>query len=171
MTVAAPRTHGADALPGSDRLARTEPTHPRWTHVPLGGVLLVAVFDVASVAGGSRPWARELYRAGTFVLMVASAAMVVAIATGLVDRTRAADPLVRGRVNRHAVLMGLMAGAAVLDLALRRLIYPDADRTPGIVLAITLLVLALSLVGGDLGGRLTYRLGVGVRSRRQGPEA
>jgi uncharacterized membrane protein len=103
--------------------------------------------------------------------MVASAAMVVAIATGLVDRTRAADPLVRGRVNRHAVLMGLMAGAAVLDLALRRLIYPDADRTPGIVLAITLLVLALSLVGGDLGGRLTYRLGVGVRSRRQGPEA
>jgi uncharacterized membrane protein len=103
--------------------------------------------------------------------MVASAAMVVAIATGLVDRTRAADPLVRGRVNRHAVLMGVMAGTAVLDLALRRLIYPDADRTPGIVLAITLLVLALSLVGGDLGGRLTYRLGVGVRSRRQGPEA
>ena len=63
---------------------RTEPTHPRWTHVPLGGVLLVAVFDVASVAGlpALGAW---LYRAGTFVLMVASVAMVVAIATGLVD--------------------------------------------------------------------------------------
>jgi uncharacterized membrane protein len=170
VTFAARRTPGADALPGSDRLARTGPTHPRWTHVPLGGVLLVAAFDVVSVAGGSRPWARELYRAGTFVLMVGSAAMVVAIATGLVDRTRAVDPRIRGRVNLHAVLMSLVAGAAVLDLALRRAVHPDAQRTPGIVLAITLLAMALSLVGGALGGRLTYRLGVGVRSQRQGPE-
>jgi uncharacterized membrane protein len=95
--------------------------------------------------------------------------MVAADRNGL-GRTRAADPHVRGRVNRHAVLMSLMAGAAVLDLALRCLIYPNADRMPGIVLAITLFVLALSLVGGDLGGRLTYRLGVGVRSQCQGPE-
>jgi uncharacterized membrane protein len=103
--------------------------------------------------------------------MVASAAMVVAIATGLVDRARAVDPSIRGRVNVHAVLMSLVAGAVVLDLALRRAVHPDAQRTPGIVLAITLLALALSLVGGGLGGRLTYRLGVGVRSQRQGPGA
>jgi uncharacterized membrane protein len=116
-------------------------------------------------------WARELYRAGTFVLMVGSAAIGVAIATGLVDRARAVDPRVRGRVNLHAVLMSFVAGAAVLDLALRRLVHPGAERTPGLVLAITLLAMALSLVGGDLGGRLTYRLGVGVRSQRQRPEA
>ncbi len=103
--------------------------------------------------------------------MVGSAAMVVAIATGLADRARAVDLRVRRRVNLHAVLMSLVAGAAVLDLALRRLVHPDAQRTHGVVLAITLLAMALSLVGGGLGGRLTYRLGVGVRSQRQDPEA
>jgi uncharacterized membrane protein len=128
---------------------------------------MVAVFDVVSVAGHSRPWARELYRAGTFVLMVASAAVVVAIATGLVDRARIGDGRVRNRVNKHAVLMGLMASAAVVDLVLRRLVHGDAQRTPGIVVATSLLALAISLVGGDLGGRLTYRLGAGVRPQRE----
>jgi hypothetical protein len=60
-----------------------------------------------------------------------------------------------------------VASAAVVDLALRRLIHDDAQRTPGIVLAISLLALAFSLVGGDLGGRLTDRLDVGVRPQRE----
>lgn len=171
MTSTAPRTGSVDPLPGRNWQAQAEPTHPRWTHVPVGGVVMVAAFDVVSVAGHSRPWAHELYRAGTFVLMVASAAMVVAIGTGLVDRARVRDARVRHRVNKHAILMGLMAGVAVMDLALRRLVHADAQRTPGTVLAMSLLALAISLVGGDLGGRLTYRLGVGVRPPREEREA
>jgi uncharacterized membrane protein len=121
---------------------------------------------VVSVAGGSRPWARELYRAGTFVLKVGLAAMVVAI-TGLLDRARVAlDVRIRRRVNIHAVLMALMACAAAVDLALRRLIHDDARHTPGIIVAITLLTALIAVVGGDRGGRLTYRLGVGVRPPR-----
>jgi uncharacterized membrane protein len=122
---------------------------------------------VVSVAGGSRPWARELYRAGTFVLTVGLAAMVVAITTGLLDRARVAlDVRIRRRVNIHAVLMALMACAAAVDLALRRLIHDDARHTPGIIVAITLLTALIAVVGGDRGGRLTYRLGVGVRPPR-----
>jgi uncharacterized membrane protein len=162
------RERNARTLPARDRGARADPTHPRWTHGPLGGVLLVAVFDVVSVAGGTRPWARELYRAGTFGLMVTSALLVVALTTGLVDRARGGvEGGERDRVNLHAVLMSLMAGAAVVDLAVRRLVHADAHRTPAIVLAITLLALLVSVAGGNLGGRLTYRLGVGVRPPRQ----
>lgn len=171
MTTTAPRMGGPASLPGQTQQAPAEPTHPRWTHVPVGGVVIVAGLDVMSLAGHSRPWAHELYRAGTFVLMVASAAMVVAIGTGLVDRARIRDDRVRNRVNKHAALMDLMAGVALMDLALRRLVHADAQRTPGIVLAMSLLALALSLVGGDLGGRLTYRLGVGVRPQREDRQA
>lgn len=167
VTPTAQQTPGAGAVPELARQAPAEPTHPPWTHIPVGGVLMAAVFDVVSVAGGSRPWARELYRAGTFVLMVALAAMVVAIATGLFDRARVVrDVRVRDRVNIHAVLMALMTGAATVDLALRRLVHDDAQHTPVIVAAITLSTLAIAVVGGDLGGRLTYRLGVGVRPQR-----
>jgi hypothetical protein len=90
------RARNARTLPARDRGARADPAHPRWTHGPLGGVLLVAVFDVVSVAGGTLPWAREVYRAGTFGLMVTSALLVVALITGLVDRARAGVEAVSG---------------------------------------------------------------------------
>jgi uncharacterized membrane protein len=156
-----------DVGSGRDRQTGPEPIHPRWTHLPIGGVVLVALFDVVSLAGDARPWAHELYRAGTFVLMAASATMVVTIASGLVDRAHhARDRDARSRANWHAVLMALMAVAAVADLALRRLIHPDAQRTPATAVALSLVALVSSVVGGDLGGRLTYRLGVGVRRPR-----
>jgi uncharacterized membrane protein len=67
-----------------------EPLHPRWTHAPLGGLVLVAVFDVISAAAGrTRPWARELYRSGTFALSATPVLIGAAIATGLIDQARA----------------------------------------------------------------------------------
>jgi hypothetical protein len=38
---------------GSDNELERELLHPRWTHAPLGGLVLVAVFDVISAAAGS----------------------------------------------------------------------------------------------------------------------
>lgn len=149
-----------------------EPAHPRWTHAPLGGVLFVTVFDLLSAAaGGARPWARDLYRSGTFVLSVMPALIATAIATGLIDRARATSghTSARARVNVHAIVMVLMALASAADLALRRFVYSDARHTPAAVVAVTILALGAALAGGDLGGRLTYRAGVGVR--RRGPPA
>jgi uncharacterized membrane protein len=151
---------------GGDEAARHQPVHPRWTHAPLGGLVLVAVFDaVSAVAGSTRPWARELYRSGTFALSVGPVLIAAAIGTGLIDRARAtigATP-VRARVNLHALVMVVMAAASVGDVALRRFVYPDAQRTPWVVLGVTMVALAAALVGGDLGGRLTYRAGVSVQ--------
>jgi uncharacterized membrane protein len=141
------------------------PVHPRWTHAPLGGLVFVAVFDVASVVGSSRPWSRDLYRSGTFVLSAMLVLVVAAVGTGLIDRGRAtvAETRLRGRVNLHAAVMNVMAVASAGDLALRRFAYSDARHTPVAVLATTVVALGAALVGGDLGGRLTYRAGVGVR--------
>src|SRR5262245_43051540 len=150
---------------GGHPAART-PIHPRWTHAPLGGVVFVAVFDALSaVAGGSRPWARDLYRSGTFVLSAMPALIGVAVATGFADRARAtaAHARVRARVNLHAAAMIAMALASAGNLALRRVAYADGRHTPAAVLAVTVVALVAAVVGGDLGGRLTYRAGVGVR--------
>jgi uncharacterized membrane protein len=151
---------------GRPGVVADEPVHPRWTHAPLGGSVLVAVFDVVSAAAGSsRPWARELYRSGTFVLTVMPVLMAMAIATGWVDRARAtiARTSVRGRANLHGAVMVVLAVASAADVALRRVVYPDARHTPVGVLALTIAALGAAIVGGNLGGRLTYRAGVGVR--------
>jgi uncharacterized membrane protein len=167
MTGVAPATRRAPRRQaGRDDATGHEPVHPRWTHAPLGGLVLVAVFDVVSAAAGStRPWARELYRSGTFALSASPALIAAAIGTGLIDRARAttASTPVRARVNLHAVVMVVMAAASAGDVAVRRIVYPDAQRTPWVVLGVTMVALAAALVGGDLGGRLTYRAGVGVQ--------
>ena len=154
--------------PASDEV--TGPVHPRWTHAPLGALVFVVLFDVVSAAAGStRPWARELYRSGTFVLSATPVLIAAAIATGLIDRARAtiARTPVRARVNLHAVVMVVMAAASAGDLALRRVVYPDARHTPWVVLGVSMVALAAALVGGDLGGRLTYRAGVGVEPQHR----
>jgi uncharacterized membrane protein len=133
--------------------------------------LLVALFDgLSAVAGDSDPTARELYRAGTFILTATVALLVISVATGIVDRARAdlTDSNVRARVYLHIALMSTMAGAIVCGVALRYYVYDDALRTPGVVLAVTLAALVASLLGADVGGRLTYRLGLGVRPRPRG---
>ena len=58
-----------------------------------------------------------------------------------------------------------MVFAAAGDLAIRRFVYPDARHTPGVVLGFSAVALVAALIGGDLGGRLTYRAGVGVHRR------
>lgn len=156
--------------PASDGVTGHAPVHPRWTHAPMGGLVFVAVFDLVSgVAGSTRPWARDLYRAGTFVLSASLPLVAVAIGTGLIDRAGAttARTAVRARVNLHAAVMVAMAAALAADLALRRFVYPDARRTPGAVLAVTLVALAAAMVAGDVGGRLTYRAGVGVQPQNR----
>ncbi|MGH9154462.1 MAG: hypothetical protein ACRD1K_01075 [Acidimicrobiales bacterium] len=59
--------------------------HPPWTHAPLGGILIAAVLDVISaIDGGSHAWARDMYRAATFVLMIATSVMNTRIPTATI---------------------------------------------------------------------------------------
>jgi uncharacterized membrane protein len=135
------------------------------TDVPVGAIVVAAVFDVISAAGGDdHGWARDLFRAGTFTLMVGTTVMVLAMAAGLVDRARSSRPRTSTRtaINRHALTMSAVGILSVADIALRRNHYARALHTPAAVLVLTVVLLAAAVVGAALGGKLVYRRGVGV---------
>ncbi len=160
MPTPAPTANAPSGGPASRR-----PIHPAFVATPLGGLVAAAVFDVISAAdGGRHAWGRDLYRAATFVMMVATSVMFLAILSGLVDRAAATTKgtAVRARANRHGVVMAAVVLGSVVDLTLRRQTYADAVHTPAAPLVVTLLTLAVAVVGGWLGGRLTYRDGVNV---------
>ncbi len=163
----------ADSV-GDERPAGRRPLHPAVNHMPIGGIVAAAVFDVVStIAGSEHPFARDLYRAGTFVLMVANGFMLVVIVTGLLDRRRATTKgtPTRARVNQHARTMAAIGPVLALDIILRRQKYPSALHTPTAPLLLTLVALVLVIVGAELGGRLTYRDGLNVAARTSTPEA
>lgn len=143
------------------------PVHPPLVHAPIGAIVAAAAFDVISAAGGgTHPWARDLFRAGTFVLMVGTVFMFAAVITGVVDRARGTMPSshTRRQVNRHAAVMSALIVLCVLEIVLRWGSYADAQSSPVAIVALGLLALALAAIGGELGGRLVYRSGVGVQA-------
>jgi uncharacterized membrane protein len=148
--------------------ARRSPVHPRLTDVPIGALVVAAVLDVISADGGGHSWAREAYRGATFTLMIGTAFLFLTIAAGLVDRARVTSRGSRPRhaVNIHAVVMTGVGIMSIGDLVLRRNHYSDAPHTPGGVLALTLITVAVMLVGGALGGKLVFEGGLGVAPKR-----
>lgn len=139
--------------------------HPPLAHIPIGGVVIAAVCDVVSIAGGSsHVWARTWFKGGSYALIVGTAVLFLAVITGLVERSRrtAGGSADRRSVNRHAITMSLLGAVCVVDLIVRNNHYASARHTPGVVLALTIVALALAAVGGELGGRLVYRRGLGV---------
>jgi uncharacterized membrane protein len=144
------------------------PVHPPLVHAPVGGVIIAAVCDVVSAASDGHSWSRSWFQTGSYALIVGTAIMVITVATGFIERSRRTGARTRERaaVNRHAVVMGLLAVVCVVDLILRINLYSAVTRTPVAALVLTLVALVLTVVGGELGGRLAYRLGIGVGGRR-----
>jgi uncharacterized membrane protein len=124
----------------------------------------VTIFDVLSVLVPSdETLARELYRAGTFTLIAGQAFVALAVLTGWWDRRRlrrGSEP--RKVANAHGWTMLAMGAAAFGDIMIRRGVYPSAPHTPAAVLGLTVIVMALTILGGTLGGELVFDHAVGV---------
>jgi uncharacterized membrane protein len=139
--------------------------HPPLVHAPIGGVVIAALCDLISLAGGSSyGWAHSWFKGGSYALTVGTGGMLVAGVAGFVDRARhsVGGSGERRAVNRHAAVMTLMTVVSVVDVLLRIAAYDAARHTPVVVLVMTLMALALAAAGGELGGRLVYRAGIGV---------
>jgi uncharacterized membrane protein len=149
-----------------------KPLHPSLASVAIGATVAAVVFDVASIAWGMARIGRELYRAGTFVLMVGQVFLGLAVLTGWWDRRQLTRKRteVRHVANAHAITMLAMAAASLSDIVVRRAAYPDAHHTPVAVLVLTLTVGMLALIGGTLGGELTFEFGLAVEPRPEGRE-
>ncbi|HWH31117.1 MAG TPA: DUF2231 domain-containing protein [Egibacteraceae bacterium] len=148
-----------------------KPLHPPLTDVPVGAYILAAAFDVISFLGDGEPWARELYRAGTFVLAGGLLVAVLAAITGVADWVGSTSKGTQAwrTVNAHAATMAALTVLVVVELVLRAGTYGAAAATPGIVLALTLVVAGLTALGGTIGGSLVYDYGFNVETAGDSP--
>jgi uncharacterized membrane protein len=142
-----------------------KPLHPPLTDIPIGAYLLAAAFDVISVLA-SGELARDLYRAGTFVLVGGGVASLLAIATGVADWLGSTQ---RGTqawrtVNAHALAMSTVTTLVLVSIVVRINVYPDPPATPLPTLALSLLAAALTTFGAAIGGSLVYDYGFNVET-------
>jgi uncharacterized membrane protein len=149
--------------------------HPPLVHAPIGGAVIAAADDRVSAVGcASHARAQTWFKGGTYALIVGTAVLVLAAIAGFADLARRTDvgSSDRASVNRHAAVMSLMGVVCVVDLIQRTTDYGSAQHTPAVVLVLvpTLTALTLATLGGELGGRVVYRAGIGVHSQA-GPNA
>jgi uncharacterized membrane protein len=130
------------------------PLHPALVAFPLGLLLLVPVWDLASPLLGAHDAAAVAYWSELAGLALGSAAAVA----GLIDLSRLSDQAAMGTGLRHA-------GAALLSLCLFGVAFAlrrDGDPLrPVVVVLDSFGALALSVTGW-LGGHLVFHHAVGL---------
>jgi len=148
-----------------------KPLHPPLTDVPVGAYVLAAAFDIVSFAGQDQEWARDFYRAGTFVLVGGAIVSVMAALTGFWDWLKSTEKGTQARrtVNAHAWTMVAVTVLVLTSIALRLFAYDGDDHTGAVALVLTLLIALLTTVGGTIGGSLAYDYGFNVETSGDHP--
>jgi len=149
-----------------------KPLHPPLTDIPVAAYLLAAAFDVISWAGGpDETWARDLYRAASFVLLAGAAVSVLAALTGFADWLTSTPKGTQARrtANAHALAMVTVTLLVLLDLAVRVLSRWDDEAAPAAVAVLTVVIALLVSVGAALGGTLVYDYGFNVETAGDSP--
>jgi uncharacterized membrane protein len=157
-----------------------KPTHPPLTDFPVVCYVLAAVFDVISFlghggSGGSvRPFARDFFMAGTYVIIAGAVVSLAAVTTGFWDWWKGIDrdptgPLGRAKhtqvwrtINTHMTIMLTVTAIAVVDIIVR-LVLDTEYATVGV----TILSLATGLlvaIGAAYGGSLVFDYQFNVES-------
>jgi uncharacterized membrane protein len=148
-----------------------KPLHPPLTDVPVGAYMLAAAFDVISTVGKDETWARDFYRAGTFVLVGGAAVSLLTALTGFWDWLRSTEPGTQARrtANAHAVTMLTVTALVLADIGVRILAQPGALHTHVVPLVLSLAAAALTVLGGTIGGTLAYDYGFNVETAGDSP--
>ena len=148
-----------------------KPLHPALTDVPVGAYMLVAAFDVISFLGQDQSWARDFYRAGMFAIIGGAVVSVPTALTGFWDWLKSTQKGTQARrtVNAHAWTMVTVTVLVLVDIALRRFVYDTDTHTGAAVLVVTLVAAALTVLGGTIGGSITYDYGFNVETSGDHP--
>lgn len=148
-----------------------KPLHPPLTDVPIGAYMLAVAFDVISYFGKDETWAYDFYRAGTFVMVGGAAVSLLAALTGYWDWLKSTEKGTQARrtVNAHAWTMITVTVLVVANIVMRTALYDEAAHTPGRVMVLSLVIAALTFVGGTLGGSLAYEYGFNVETAGDSP--
>jgi uncharacterized membrane protein len=149
-----------------------KPLHPPLTDVPVGAYVLAAAFDVISFAGGDdQPWARDFYRAASFVLIGGAIVSVFAALTGFWDWLRSTEKGTQARrtANAHALTMVTVTTLVLVGILVRALAFWDEPSTPPAALVLSVLAALLTGIGGTLGGSLAFDYGFNVETAGDHP--
>ncbi|MCA1847144.1 MAG: DUF2231 domain-containing protein [Actinobacteria bacterium] len=148
-----------------------KPLHPPLTDVPVGAYMVAAAFDVISFGGQDQEWGRDFYRAATFALIAGAVVSLLALLTGFWDWLKSTEEGTQARrtVNAHAWTMVTVTVAVFVDIGLRWFAYDADAHTGAVVLVLTLLAAALTVVGGSIGGSLAYDYGFNVETAGDHP--
>ncbi len=132
------------------------PLHPMLIVFPMGLLIVSLFFDVLHAITGSAAWAQMAY----YLIVLGVILGVVAAVPGVVDWM--AIPR-RTRARRVAAFHAIISVTVLVLFAITwgmRLTDPFAPETTAVLVSV--LGVALLLVGAWLGGELVDRLGVGV---------
>jgi uncharacterized membrane protein len=143
-----------------------KPLHPPLTDIPIGAYVIAAVLDVISFVGQDETWARDFFRAATFVLIAGAAVSLLTALTGFWDwlRSTEAGTQVRREANAHAATMLTVTALVLIDIGLRTFAY-GGDRHSGVVVVVLSCVVALlTALGASIGGSLVFDYGFNVET-------
>ena len=148
-----------------------KPLHPALTDIPVGAYMLVGAFDLISFLGRHQAWARDFYRAATFAIIGGAIVSVPTALTGFWDWWKSTEKGTQARrtVNAHGWTMVTVTVLVLVDIALRWFRYDSEAHTPGCVLALSLVAAILTILGGTIGGSITYDYGFNVETAGDHP--
>lgn len=148
-----------------------KPLHPPLTDIPIGAYMLAAAFDVISHVAQDETWARDFFRAATFTLVGGAAVSLLTALTGFWDwlRSTEAGTQVRREANAHALTMITVTVLVLVNIAVRTTEYADDQHSGVVVVALSLVIAALTTLGGTIGGSLVYNHGFNVETAEDSP--
>jgi uncharacterized membrane protein len=147
-----------------------KPSHPPLTDVPIGAYVLAAAFDLISWVWHDQSWARDFFRAGTFVLIGGGIVSLATALTGYLDWRKGVPKGTQARrtVNAHAITMLTVTALVLIDIALR-LAANDEPSTPAGIAVLSVAAALLVALGATIGGTLVFDYGFNVTSAADGP--
>jgi uncharacterized membrane protein len=148
-----------------------KPSHPPLTDLPIAAYLFAAVFDVIATIGRHEPWARDFFRAGTFVLVGGALVSVLAALTGFWDWLRSTEKGTQARrtANAHASAMILVTLLALTNIVLRLSVYDSRSYPTAAILVLSIVLALLVTFGAALGGTLVFDYGFNVETAGDSP--
>lgn len=149
-----------------------KPLHPPLTDVTVGAYTIGPILTLVAFLFKDSSWATDVYKAGGYVVLVGAVSSLATVLTGFADwlNTEKGTQM-RRMVNAHAWTMITLTVVVLLELWYRYLAesgeYYEKISTLSAVFALVMLVLII--VGGTLGGSLTYDWGFNVETATDNP--
>jgi len=148
-----------------------KPLHPPLTDFPIVAYVLGAAFDVIAALGRHQEWARDFFRAGTYVFIAGAAVSVFTALTGFWDWLRSSEAGTQARrtANVHALTMLTVTALAIINIVLRLNVYHTRTFPTIAILVLSIVVAGLVSFGATYGGTLVYDYGFNVETAGDSP--